>query len=305
VSREPPTNSIENRLARAFRTPEAAPAPRVLRATSLHFSEFASEDPDLVMTGTLPRDDAYVLTLHLRTRPKGAMAAEGRWLDPENFYAGHAGLVDLRMKLASEYAGAFHYLSCYLPRQSLNHVSDDAGAPRIQDLRYRPGVGFSDPVLLHLLLSVRPALTVDPNEVSTLYADHVALALVTHLASAYGEMRPPRPSRGGLTRKQERRAKELLDARLDGAVALAELANACELSVRHFSRAFRQSTGQSPHRWLLERRLDKARALLEGSALSLHDVASACGFASQSHFTRLFTRAMGISPGAWRRTRRA
>jgi AraC family transcriptional regulator len=207
------------------------------------------------------------------------------------------------MKLASEYAGAFHYLSCYLPRETLNHVTDDAGAPRIQDLRYRPGVGFDDPVLRHLLLSVKPALSADPSEISMLYADHVALALVTHLASAYGEMQLSRVSRGGLTPKQERRAKELLDARLAGAVSLAELASTCELSVRHFSRAFRQSTGQSPHRWLLERRLDKTRALLEGSALSLRDVATACGFASQSHFTRVFTRAMGVSPGAWRRAR--
>jgi AraC family transcriptional regulator len=268
----------------------------------MHFSEFSSE---VHMTGALPRDDAYVLTLHLRTRPRGAMAAEGRWLDPKNFHAGNAGIVDLRMKLASEYAGPFHYLSCYLPRQALNHVTDDAGAPRIQDLRYRPGVGFADPVLRHLMLSVRPALAANASEISTLYADHVAVALVTHLACTYGEMQLRRPSSGGLTPKQERRAKELLDARLDGAVSLAELANTCELSVRHFSRAFRQSTGQSPHRWLLERRLDKARAMLEGSSLSLHDVATECGFASQSHFTRVFTRAIGTSPGMWRRARRA
>jgi AraC-like DNA-binding protein len=209
------------------------------------------------------------------------------------------------MKLASEYAGPFHYLSCYLPRQALNHVTDDDGAPRIQDLRYRPGVGFSDPVMRHLLLSVRPALRAGPGEISILYADHVATALVTHVASAYGEMQLRRLARGGLTPKQERRAKELLDARLDGALSLAELANTCELSVRHFSRAFRQSTGQSPHRWLLERRLDKARSLLEGSTWSLQDVATACGFASQSHFTRVFTRAVGTSPGAWRRARRA
>jgi len=119
-------------------------------------------------------------------------------------------------------------------------------------------------------------------------------------------MQSPRPVRGGgLAPWQERRAKELLDARLDGDVSLADLASACQLSIRHFTRAFRQSTGQSPHRWLVERRLDKAQGLLALSAQSLNDIAAACGFANQSHFTRTFTRTMGMSPGAWRRPRRS
>jgi AraC family transcriptional regulator len=138
------------------------------------------------------------------------------------------------------------------------------------------------------------------------YADNVARAFVSHMASTYDDMRSPSPlPRGGLAPWQERRAKGLLDARLDGAVSLVDLATTCQLSVRQFRRAFRQSTGQSPHRWLVERRLDKAQGLLELSAQSLNDIAAACGFANQSHFTRVFTSAMGMSPGAWRRLRRS
>src|ERR1700674_282165 len=102
------------------------------------------------------------------------MAAEGRWIQPKNFQGGNAGIVDLRMKQVSEYAGPFHYLSFYLTREALDAVADDAGSPRIGDLHYRPGIGFSDPVLRHLLLSVRPALATEPTETSALYADHVA-----------------------------------------------------------------------------------------------------------------------------------
>lgn len=117
------------------------------------------------------------------------------------------------------------------------------------------------------------------------------MAFVSHMASAYGEMRSPSSlPRGGLAPWQERRAKELLDARLDGAVSLADLATACELSVRQFTRAFRQSTGQSPHRWLVERRLDKAQGLLEVSAQSLNDVAAASGFANQSLYAGVHER---------------
>ena len=90
---------------------------------------------------------------------------------------------------------------------------------------------------------------------------------------------------------------------LDGDISVMVLARACGLSTKHFSRAFRQSTGLPPHQWLLQRRIDKAKQLLRDSRSPLAEVAADCGFADQSHFTRVFTRAVGISPGQWRRAR--
>jgi transcriptional regulator GlxA family with amidase domain len=107
--------------------------------------------------------------------------------------------------------------------------------------------------------------------------------------------------RGGLAAWQVRRAKELIDANLDGQLPLSHIAEACGLSTRHFARAFRQSTGVPPHRWLLSRRIDHAKGLMRDPAMSLAKVALACGFADQSHFTRMFTTLMGLSPGLWRR----
>ena len=166
-------------------------------------------------------------------------------------------------------------------------------------------MGVADPVVRHLLLSLRPTLAANPEETSGLFADHVAMAFAAHMARTYGEGRAPPPlPRGGLAPWQERRAKEMLDARLDGSVSLAELAGACQLSVRHFARAFRQSTGQPPHRWMMERRLERAEGLLEFSSLPLGEIAASCGFASPSHFARVFRRATGMPPGEWRRGRR-
>jgi AraC-like DNA-binding protein len=73
------------------------------------------------------------------------------------------------------------------------------------------------------------------------------------------------------------------------------------LSAKHFARAFRQSTGVPPHRWLIEKRIERAKALLLGGGLSLAEIALACGFADQSHFTAAFRRGTGITPGAYRR----
>ena len=117
----------------------------------------------------------------------------------------------------------------------------------------------------------------------------------------------PRPARhaGGLAPRQARLARDLLLADLETDPSLPELAAACGLSVRHFSRAFRASFGAPPHQWVLQQRVARARDLLLRSGAPLSDIALACGFADQSHLTRVFHAAVGASPAAWRRERDA
>jgi AraC-like DNA-binding protein len=189
----------------------------------------------------------------------------------------------------------------YLPRTALDALADEAGRPRISYLRCQPGVGIDDAVVRHLLSSLLPA-TAKPEEVPASFLDHVALALSAHLARAYGGMHVIQGlPRGGLAPWQMRRAKELMNAKLDDQLPLSRLAEECGLSVRHFARAFRQSTGVPPHRWLLNQRVERAKDLLHDPSLSLADVALACEFADQSHFTRVFTAVVRMSPGLWRR----
>ncbi len=135
-----------------------------------------------------------------------------------------------------------------------------------------------------------------------LFVDHVLFALGVHVAQTYGGMRPlSRPVRGGLAPWQVRRAKEILSANLDGRVSLKEVAKECGLSVSHFSRAFRRTTGVAPHHWLMTRRVEAAKEKLRDGRSSLLDAALASGFSDQSHLTRVFAGIVGLSPGAWRR----
>jgi AraC-like DNA-binding protein len=191
----------------------------------------------------------------------------------------------------------------FLRRKTLDIIAEDAGAPRISDLQFIPGVGVMDHVVAELTRLLLPVFDT-PDRVSLLFADYVSLALGTHVAQAYGGMKSVVALRqGGLAAWQERRAKELISANLEGNLSTGDLARECSLSAGHFARAFRRSTGLSPHKWLVWCRVEKAHALLRDGGLSLAEIARACGFADQSHFTRTYTRLRGISPGAWRRQR--
>jgi transcriptional regulator GlxA family with amidase domain len=97
-------------------------------------------------------------------------------------------------------------------------------------------------------------------------------------------------------------AFELIDARLDGDLSVNEIAHHCALSPSRFRVAFRNTTGVTPHRWLTERRVDRAKSLLLRGSASLAQIAIDCGFADQSHFTHVFTSLVGASPGEWRRS---
>src|SRR5215204_1994942 len=159
----------------------------------------------------------------------------------------------------------------------------------------------SDPVVHHLGICLHTARS-RPSEISTACADHIASALEAYLKQAHNVVSlEPRAARGGLAPWQLRRAKQILISRLDAPISLAELARACKLSPGPFARPFRQTTGQPPHRWLMEQRIEKAKQLLVDATLSLAQIAQMCGFADQSHFTRVFAQLVQSSPGQWRR----
>jgi AraC-like DNA-binding protein len=88
--------------------------------------------------------------------------------------------------------------------------------------------------------------------------------------------------------------------RLDGNIGLSDLARECGLSVSHFVQAFRRTFGMSPYRWLIERRIDRAKTLLSTGDLPIADIAVQSGFSDEAAFTRAFGRIVGESPGRWR-----
>jgi AraC-like DNA-binding protein len=100
------------------------------------------------------------------------------------------------------------------------------------------------------------------------------------------------------------RAKDLIDARYRDPLDVATLANAAHLSPAHFSREFRRSFGESPHQYLLIRRMERAAALLRNTDRSVADVCLLVGLRSVGSFTTTFGRTFGMSPTAYRASHR-
>lgn len=106
--------------------------------------------------------------------------------------------------------------------------------------------------------------------------------------------------RGGLAPAVRRRLIEFIKASLHRVITLQELATIAGLSEFHLQRMFSLSCGVSPHGFILNRRIDRARRMLEGTE-PIAQIASACGFSSQSHLTRMFKVVTGTTPSAYRR----
>jgi AraC family transcriptional regulator len=202
-----------------------------------------------------------------------------------------------------EVEGRYDMMRVYLPRRRMISVAESIA--RRSDVRLRlPNPGFNDYIITNLLNIVSFAFD-NPEQASQLLIDEVSVLLISHLIHNYSDVSPIGRSRGGLASWQERIAKEILFARIRNPPTVDELGQACGVSARHFIRAFRQSTGRTPHQWLMHERALSAKNLLEHSDRTLAEISAACGYADQSHLCRAFQRCFGHSPSTARRQAKA
>jgi len=115
----------------------------------------------------------------------------------------------------------------------------------------------------------------------------------------------PPPAKGGLPPQTVRRLEAFIDENLGGRIRILDLTRIARLSVRHFSLAFGQSFGQSPHTYIVRCRIERAKQMMLHTDEPLSQIAAACGLADQSHLTKWFRRLLGVTPSVWRRAQSA
>jgi AraC family transcriptional regulator len=135
------------------------------------------------------------------------------------------------------------------------------------------------------------------------YAESIANVVAVQLITKFSSRAPVlAPARGGLTPARYRRCIDFIHANLGADLSLDALAWECGYSAWHFARLFRQTSGLSPHRFVIEARLTEAKRLLASPEMTIADVAHRCGMADQSHLSRLFRSHVGTSPAEFQRS---
>ncbi len=256
--------------------------------------------PGLGPTVPTPVVDSYLVVVQLAAGGWCDMFCDARHDGRGELRPGGVTIMDLRHLWVADLQQPFHSFSFVIPQSMLDELTNDLGHPRIESLRCPVSAEREDKMMLGLARALYPALE-KPEETSALSATHLFEAANVYLAQHYGGLTADLVNAiPGLSVWQERRAKEMLADNLGGNPTLDELSRVCDLPAFRFAKAFKRSVGVSPHKWLMERRIESARNLLGCTGQSLEAIARFCGFASTSHFERAFADWVGTTPERFR-----
>jgi AraC family transcriptional regulator len=276
---------------------------RGLQKSALHAVHVRRNRLGSTIVPTPEPNPTFMIAVHLRHMAGGYLWRDGRHIQAAPIRPQGIRIYDQRSSWVKDVSTPFESVNFFIPMSAFNELTDELKGPRIESLRFLNDEGDVDCVLEGLARALAPAIA-GPSEMNTLFAEHLFAAVRLHVAQAYGGVRlSGGPRQSSLSPFQERRVKDRVLSDLAADVSLSELADICGLSRSYFIRAFKNTTGSPPHRWLILQRLQRAKLLLGQTNMEVSQIALSCGFADQSHLTRVFSKAIGTSPAAWRRSR--
>lgn len=193
-------------------------------------------------------------------------------------------------------------LDLYLPASVFAQLSEDYDLPTEPARFVRYKAGAQDEVINQVGVSLLSEM-MSPTVAGRMLAETSSLLLAARLVHAHFDadgVPMPVQSRHPLDDRRLRRVLDYIEQHLTDNIAVADLANVACLSIFHFTRAFAAATGAPPHRYVSQRRLDRAKELIGAGNASIAEAAFMFRFSSQSSFTRAFRRATGMTPAMYR-----
>jgi AraC family transcriptional regulator len=247
-------------------------------------------------------DGGSVVTRRVDGTTDRAVAERGMiWLSPAGAQEGFIDISDPMPEVLHLYMAPDRFSPAALGVDLGIDLGVDLDGAIVESLRCRGG--FHDPLVAEIAYAISSELRW-PTSAGRVLADTLAACLAARLVQAHFGLPAPRlPGAAGRKALDLRRLTRVLDyieAHLESDLTIDRLASVACLSQFHFARAFKAAVGQSPHRYISGKRLDRAKALLRGDR-SLVDIALALNFSCQANFTRAFRQVTGQTPGQYRR----
>jgi AraC family transcriptional regulator len=187
---------------------------------------------------------------------------------------------------------------CYLDPTFLAHVAYESANP--EQVALKLTLSIPDPLVSQIILALKTVLETDATN-SCFYAESMATALAAHFLRNYSTRKHSLPEYAdGLPKYKLKQALEYMNVHLNENVSLATISEELGISQYYFCRLFKQSTGMTPHAYLIQQRVNRSKQLLKQRELTINDIAIECGFANPSHFAKHFRNHTGISPKEFR-----
>lgn len=196
---------------------------------------------------------------------------------------------------------ASEYVTLYLEPSYLQQTAAENDLP--SEIRLAHRVIFPDPTITQVAHWFKGEL-LNEGLGGTLFADSLKNLLTVHLLRNYCESELPQKTLAVSGRTLDavklKQIQDYIEEHLAEDIAIEDMAALVPMSQFHFARAFKASTGDTPHQYLLQRRMERAKVLLTVTQLAIAEIAYRVGFSNQSHFTAHFRKATGVTPKNYR-----
>ncbi len=250
--------------------------------------------------GSTHFSDEHTICLSLASRPVRFLQIKGGKTHTSLYGKGDISITPAQVPFFCRWEGDDHYLQIQIASRFLQRVATEALAMNPDRLELLPEFRTRDPQIEAIGMMLLAELQQD-NLGGRLYIESLANVLAVHLLRQYAADKRELPSyEGGLPERQLLQVLDYIHESLDQDIKLADLAGLIEMSQFHFSHLFKQAIGTSPHQYLLQQRVERAKQLLKQTDQSIIDIAFLCGFNSHSHLSKQFRQFTGMTPTAYR-----